>query len=563
MTKTKPSKPKCRSCEALQLALKEEESKLAVLEDLLKSEIRSQAKQLKALNDKITERDQRIEELEKELKAAKAKPFKRKSEKQQKPENKRPPLTEEEREALKKKRVEGRKRRAEAKKKAKEKLPVKSEEVIQPATDNCVCPLCGDTEFRDLPSSREIEIIDTEIEELHLRKIKLQKKGCSCGDKFVEAKFQERALPGCEYGPNLIAKILVSKVLLAVPFYRQEQQFDRLGFRIPNSTLCNLFHEAAKVFKPVYNRLKDLLNQGYIVHADETTITYLAHCDDPHGRITERGSFTGYFWALLEPEAGIVCFHFDPSRGKAVATELITEFKDTEARILVCDQYDGYNDCTGESTKRTRVGCHAHARRKFKELESDYPEIVKPILEHYSTVYEVEAKARELGLDGSAEHLLLRTTASAEALENIKAACSQYVRTDEKGNKELLEGCPFTADCPLINAMAYFLRHNKNLTEFLKDARIPVDNNAVERLIRPVALLRKNSLFVKKPDSAQNTAILLSLALTCELAGVNALAYFADVMVKLTNGNFTEHNCDELLPQNWKVPKRPPKLAQS
>src|SRR3546814_9913689 len=61
-------------------------------------------------------------------------------------------------------------------------------------------------------------------------------------------------------------------------------------------------------------------------------------------------------------------------------------------------------------------------------------------------------------------------------------------------------------------AIRYTLNHWKGLIRFLDDGRIELDNNTVERSIRPITLQRKNALFTGHDlRSEEHTSELQSL----------------------------------------------------
>jgi transposase len=62
------------------------------------------------------------------------------------------------------------------------------------------------------------------------------------------------------------------------------------------------------------------------------------------------------------------------------------------------------------------------------------------------------------------------------------------------------------------------------LTRFIDDGPIELDNNAVERAIRPITLNRKNALFAGSDAGAEHWAIIASMVETCKLNDVNPLA---------------------------------------
>ncbi len=77
----------------------------------------------------------------------------------------------------------------------------------------------------------------------------------------------------------------------------------------------------------------------------------------------------------------------------------------------------------------------------------------------------------------------------------------------------------------LAEAIRYALSRWEGLCLFLEDGRIEIDNNAVERAIRPLALNRKNALFAGSDGGAEHWAVIASLIETCKLLGVEPHSY--------------------------------------
>ena len=103
---------------------------------------------------------------------------------------------------------------------------------------------------------------------------------------------------------------------------------------------------------------------------------------------------------------------------------------------------------------------------------------------------------------------------------------------------------------PTLEAINYALNRWRGLTRFLDDGRIEIDNNAVERSMRPMALQRKNALFAGHELGAENWAAIASLVETCKLNGINPGAYLADVLARIVNRRDGEA-LDDLLPGQW------------
>lgn len=99
--------------------------------------------------------------------------------------------------------------------------------------------------------------------------------------------------------------------------------------------------------------------------------------------------------------------------------------------------------------------------------------------------------------------------------------------------------------------VGYVLRRWDGFTRFLDDGRIEIDNNVVERAIRPLALGRKNHLFAGSDGGAEHWAILASLIETCKLNAVDPAAYFNDVITGIVQGH-PQSQISQLMP--WEYP---------
>ena len=110
--------------------------------------------------------------------------------------------------------------------------------------------------------------------------------------------------------------------------------------------------------------------------------------------------------------------------------------------------------------------------------------------------------------------------------------------------------------CPTAGAICYALIHREGLLRFLDDGRLELDNNTVERAIRPLCLSRKNALFASGHDEGRRWADLASLVETCKLNGVDPQHYLADLLPRLVEG-WSHSRIDELMPWHWADAKVP------
>ncbi len=110
-----------------------------------------------------------------------------------------------------------------------------------------------------------------------------------------------------------------------------------------------------------------------------------------------------------------------------------------------------------------------------------------------------------------------------------------------------------SAKSPTGEALKYIAKYWDGLILFLDDGRIELDNNSVERTIRPIALNRKNALFAGHDTGAHNWAVIASLIETCKLNAIEPQGYLSGVLTAIANGH-KQTDIKELLPWNYIKP---------
>ena len=98
----------------------------------------------------------------------------------------------------------------------------------------------------------------------------------------------------------------------------------------------------------------------------------------------------------------------------------------------------------------------------------------------------------------------------------------------------------------------YIAKYRGGLGRFLTDGRVEIDNNSVERTIRPIALNRKNALFAGQDAEAENWAVIASLIETCKMNGVDPDAWLSASLKAIVQGH-KQSQIDDLLPWNCAV----------
>jgi hypothetical protein len=178
---------------------------------------------------------------------------------------------------------------------------------------------------------------------------------------------------------------------------------------------------------------------------------------------------------------------------------------------------DALTSNNAEETHLIRCHCLAHGRRKFSELEEDFPAESAVVVEALKAVYDHDEKAREERMSAQ-ERLAYHQTYSEPILTTLKTWL------EEQTAQRLVE-----PNSSLGKAITYMLGHWETLTRFLTEPGAPLDNNVAERALRLCIRQRKNSLFYATEHSAYIASLLTSVIATCVQAGVNALEYLVAV----------------------------------
>jgi hypothetical protein len=201
--------------------------------------------------------------------------------------------------------------------------------------------------------------------------------------------------------------------------------------------------------------------------------------------------------------------------------------------VLQVDGYAGYN-LLAEKQQVRLAFCWSHARRRFYELAAAGPApIAAEALDRIKALYAIEAEIR--GLQPEARRAL-RQERSLPLIQAMEPWLRAKLETISQKTK-------------LAEAIRYALSRWTGLTLFVGDGRVELDNNIVERSIRPLALTRKNSLFAGSDGGADHWAILASLIETAKLSDIDPQAYITSVITRIVAGH-PQSQIDRLMPWN-------------
>lgn len=385
-----------------------------------------------------------------------------------------------------------------------------------------ICPCCSIKRIR--VGQQLSERIDYRPAVLFIREIARPTYVCRHCERsghdpqFATPPLPPEPIPRGGVGSGLLAHLVVAKFIDHLPLYRQELILKRQGWSIPRSTLCDHLHACGLLLDPLYRLMIHRLKQSAMLHADDSPVSLM------------RPRRSAYAWVYLGDAANpYTLFDLTVGRRREFPETVLAGFQG----FVQADAYAGYRGVHGDTR---HVGCWMHARRKFVEARDSNIARASEALAFIRTLYEVERELTALGLSGDQAATHRRTRAGP-----VLVRFAAWLETEQRRERP---------KSPLGQAILYSRNQWPSLNRYLHDSRLAIDNGAAERAIRPLAVGRKNWLFIGGDRGLSTAAVLMSVCASATRHGVNQWEYLRDLFDRLpalpTNSDLTS-----LLPDNW------------
>lgn len=413
-------------------------------------------------------------------------------------------------------------RRSHGRRRVAADLPVERIE-IDLAEAEKPCPCCGDVRVRvglSEPSRRH----DYRPASVFVRETVRVRYACrACERAGHDPQFTRPPLPPepierSSAAAGLLAHVVVSKFVDHLPLHRLENILARHGLPVSRSTLCDWTRGCAIALDPVYRAMVERVKRSFAIHADETPVTLL------------QPRRTAYAWAYLGDAASpFTVFDLTPGRSQEFPRRFLGGF----AGYVHADAYAGYHPVHGGTR---HVGCWMHARRGFHDARDKDPRAAGA-LAFIRTLYDVERRTRELDLR---EHAIVeyRRDHAKPILDTFAAWLTEQRRT-------ALPASVFG------QAVTYATNQWPTLVRYLDDHRLAIDNGPAERAIRPLAVGRRNWLFIGGDGGLASAATLLSVVASAKRHGLAPWPYLRDLLTHLP-ARPPNADLSDLLPDRWR-----------
>ncbi len=385
--------------------------------------------------------------------------------------------------------------------------------------ESCTCGKCG-SELVKIGEDIS-EQLDVEPAKFFVHRHIRPQYACRPCETVSAAPIPPAVIDGGMAAVGLYVWVIISKYLDHLPLYRLEQIAARDQVILSRSTMAEWVGRIGVALQPLADRLSTLLLESNVLHADETPVAQL----DPGRGKTKRAYLWAYRSNVLETGPPIVVFDYQPSRAGKHARNFLSEWQGH----LMVDDYSGYKALFAQGV--TELACMVHARRKFFDLnEAQESPIAIEALNRIAALYVIEAQGQDMTVEA---RTLLRQEQALPQLQSMHDWLLQTRVTVANGGGT-------------AKAIDYSLRRWTAFSRYATDGRLPIDNNPVENVIRPIALGRKNWLFTGSERAGIRAAAIQSLLGTAKLNGFDPAAWLRDTLEKLPT--CLNNQIDSLLP---------------
>jgi transposase len=380
------------------------------------------------------------------------------------------------------------------------------------AASNCRC--CGN-QLSDSGMTETSEFLTCIPKQYFIVEQKRHKYRCQkCHGEIVTAPCPPRIKPGSSYSDPMIVDVAMSKYLDLIPINRYVRMAERSGIEgLPPQSLIETTHHLADFLKPTYELLREEIRREKVLHADET----------PHRMLEGDDKTNWQLWGFSSKKTSY--FEAHDTRSGDVASAFL---KNSACEFLMSDVYSGYAKAIREANLARATArlpniqgiyCNAHARRRFKEAKESFPDDAQFFIDEYKEIYRINDEP----FDKPPEEILSDRQKMRPHFDAMKLRA--------------IELTPLYPEKSAIGkAFSYFLKNFRELTTFLEDARLPIDNNSQERLLRNPVIGRKTWYGTHSKKGAETMTVLFSIVESCKLNRLNPREFVRQLVSDIHEG---------------------------
>ncbi|MGI9214654.1 MAG: IS66 family transposase, partial [Gammaproteobacteria bacterium] len=264
---------------------------------------------------------------------------------------------------------------------------------------------------------------------------------------------------------------------------------------------------AGEALIPIYEAYWEIITSSNYLQVDETPVKIL----NPNKK--------GYLWTYFAPLVGegLVVYELALTRASQVVDERLANFKG----LVQTDGYSGYNGLR-KNKYITNLECMSHTRRKYDmvlKITNNKEGIAAEMIERLKPLYALEKRMREAGINFHTRKRLRQKYAKPLLKEIYKWL--KKIKNQVPPKSKLME------------AINYTLNQWKYLIVYLKHGQAEIDNNWIENKNRPVALGRRNWLFMGNNESGKINALWFTFVESALINNLNPRIYIHYLLTQI------------------------------
>lgn len=396
------------------------------------------------------------------------------------------------------------------------------------------CPGCDHGTLQPLEARKIIKLTGSSLVSAELHQP--ERLRCSgCGEIITAAMPEGLTEEKADASAN--ATVAILRYGMGVPHYRLAKMQKAMGVPLPPSNQYEMVEMLWTQVIPVYNELLKQAADSTLMFVDDTTNRILSMMKNKQERKSagERvGIFTTGIVAKKHGQEIQLYFTGGKHAGENLSELLKLRDGTLPPPMQMCDALSR-NVCKDHLT--ILILCLVHGRRNFVDCSESFPDESTYVIERIAEVYKNEGLIMSAGMDVQ-QRLEYHQQNSQVPMQEILDYAKQKLESKEVEHNSTLG-----------DAFKYMIKHWTGMTQFLRIAGAPLDNNLAERTLKKSILHRKNSMFYKNENGARVGDVLMSVIFTAMAAMVNPYDYLISIQ---RHSKAVAKNPQLWLPWNYK-----------
>ena len=374
----------------------------------------------------------------------------------------------------------------------------------------------------------------------------LQKLRCSVCEIIFTAPLPD-GVEEVKYTTSLIAMLMIHKYFMSVPLYRQETLQHYLGVPLPASTQWELMAAQVDVLESLYGAFEYDAAQGKGISIDDTKARILEQMAKNKKADKKKDKSSCYTTGIVSAHEDHMTYIFvtdNQTAGKSAAPFLHLRNPELPTPYVMCDAFTA--NIPENISKDLYILCYClvHARRQFYELPDGYDDLSEEVMRLIGLIYDNEEHAKKKPPE---ERLAYHQQHSTSIMQELRT----YLLAQKK---------EFEPNGVAGAAMDYMLNRWTELTQFLRHAHVPLDNNLTERALKLIIQLRKSALFYKTLRSAQIASYIQTALYSAAQNDINPYEYIDTILKHKAE---VMKNPKDWLPWNYQATRAALELGNS